>query len=93
MNLKTFKISIFVFLFFPIILKGKNDLLNAGDSLFKEEKYYDAKKYYDSIFYNKNMFSYSMLLKMSFIEESLGNFERSIYYLSFYKKRNCYFWY
>jgi len=68
MNLKTFKISIFVFLFFPIILKGKNDLLNAGDSLFKEEKYYDAKKYYDSIFYNKNMFSYSMLLKMSFIE-------------------------
>ncbi len=87
MNLKTFKILLFIFLFFPIILKGKNDLLNTGDSLFKEEKYYDAKKYYDSIFYNKNMFSYSMLLKMSFIEESLGNFERSIYYLSFYKKR------
>jgi len=28
-----------------------------------------------------------MLIKMSFIEESLGNFEKSIYYLSFYKKR------
>ncbi len=87
MNLKTFNISLLIILFYPVILNGKNDLLNTGDSLFKEEKYYDAKKYYDSLFYNKNMFSYSMLIKMSFIEESLGNFEKSIYYLSFYKKR------
>ncbi len=87
MNSKILRISLFVFLFIPIILKGKNELLYVGDSLFKEQKYYDAKKYYDSLFYNKNMFSYSMLIKMSFIEESLGNFEKSIYYLSFYKKR------
>lgn len=87
MNLKTFNISLLIILFYPVILNGKNDLLNTGDSLFKEEKYYNAKKYYDSLFYNKKMFSYSMLIKMSFIEESLGNFEKSIYYLSFYKKR------
>ena len=67
MNSKILRISLFVFLFFPIILKGKNKLLYVGDSLFKEQKYYDAKKYYDSLFYNKNMFSYSMLIKLSLI--------------------------
>ncbi len=87
MSTQVFKISVLILLFSPIMLRGNNDLLITGDSLFKEEKYFDAKKYYDSIFYHKDMFSYSMLIKMSFIEESLGNFEKSIYYLSFYKKR------
>lgn len=89
MNTRTIRISLLILLFFPLILNGKNNILSAGDSLFKKEKYYDAKKYYDSLFYNKKMFSYSMLIKMSFIEESLGNFEKSIYYLSFYKKRKA----
>lgn len=63
----------------------KSQLIKA-DSLFNLNKYSESKVLYDSIFYKKNKYSNSMLLKMATIEENLGNYEKSIYYLELFQK-------
>ena len=65
-------------------------LLNEGDSLFKLRKYVDAKKIYENLYYEKNYFSDAMLLKLSFIEEGIGNYEKALIYLSkhYYQTHN-----
>ena len=57
-----------------------------SDSLFNLKKYSESKILYDSIFYKENKYSNSMLLKMATIEESLDNYEKSIYYLELFQK-------
>ena len=57
-----------------------------ADSLFNLKKYSESKILYDSIFYKENKYSDSMLLKMATIEESLDNYEKSIYYLELFQK-------
>ena len=57
-----------------------------ADSLFNLKKYSESKILYDSIFYKENKDSNSMLLKMATIEESLDNYEKSIYYLELFQK-------
>ena len=57
-----------------------------ADSLFNLKKYSESKILYDSIFYKENKYSNSMLLKMATIEESLDNYEKSIYYLELFQK-------
>ena len=64
------------------IFADEKDLLNKGDSLFKLKKYVDAKKVYENLFYEKNYFSDAMLLKLSFIEEGIGNYDKALIYLS-----------
>ena len=64
------------------IFANEKDLLNKGDSLFKLKKYVDAKKVYENLFYEKNYFSDAMLLKLSFIEEGIGNYDKALIYLS-----------
>lgn len=59
-----------------------------ADSLFNLKKYSESKILYDSIFYKENKYSNSMLLKMATIEESLDNYEKSIYYLELFQKNN-----
>tara|TARA_B100000614_G_scaffold31981_2_gene24665 strand:+ start:8489 stop:9199 length:711 start_codon:yes stop_codon:yes gene_type:complete len=68
--------------------RGNENLLFKGDSLFDLKKYYEAKKYYDSLYFNEELYTNSMLLKLSLIENKLGNFEKSIYYLSKYTKND-----
>ena len=68
--------------------RGNENLLFKGDSLFDLKKYYEAKKYYDSLYFNEELYTNSMLLKLSLIENELGNFEKSIYYLSKYTKND-----
>ena len=80
-----------IFIFLILISshsRGNENLLFKGDSLFDLKKYSKAKKYYDSLYFNKELYTNSMLLKLAFIENDLGNFEKSIYYLSKYKKKN-----
>tara|TARA_Y100001954_G_scaffold203678_1_gene224515 strand:+ start:713 stop:1420 length:708 start_codon:yes stop_codon:yes gene_type:complete len=60
--------------------------IQKADSLFNLKKYSKSKILYDSIFYIENKYSYSMLLKMATIEESLDNYEKSIYYLELFQK-------
>ena len=57
-----------------------------ADSLFNLKRYSESKILYDSIFYKENKYSNSMLLKMATIEESLHNYEKSIYYLELFQK-------
>ncbi|MFL3022164.1 MAG: hypothetical protein ACJZZG_01075 [Cytophagales bacterium] len=59
-----------------------------ADSLFNQNNYLESKKIYDSIFYKENQFSNSMILKMSAIEESIGNYEKAIFYLELFQKQN-----
>ena len=61
--------------------RGNENLLFKGDSLFDLKKYYEAKKYYDSLYFNEELYTNSMLLKLSLIENELGNFEKSKYYI------------
>ena len=85
------QIKTVIFLLFLLVTKNSSaniDLLRKGDSLFNDGNYVEAKVYYDSLFFNEELFTNSMLLKLSHIEENLGNFERSVYYLSKYQKNN-----
>ena len=54
-------------------------------SFFCENSYSSTQKA-DSLFYKENKYSNSMLLKMATIEESLDNYEKSIYYLELFQK-------
>ena len=77
------KVLIFFLIFFTMnIFAHEKYLLNKGDSLFKLKKYVDAKKLYENLFYEKNYFSDAMLLKLSFIEEGIGNYDKALIYLS-----------
>ena len=85
------RILIFFLIFVTTnILANEKYLLNRGDSLFKLRKYVDAKKIYENLYYEKNYFSDAMLLKLSFIEEGIGNYEKALIYLSkhYYQTNN-----
>ena len=85
------RILIFFLIFVTTnILANEKYLLNEGDSLFKLRKYFDAKKIYENLYYEKNYFSDAMLLKLSFIEEGIGNYEKALIYLSkhYYQTHN-----
>jgi len=85
------RILIFFLIFVSTnILANEKYLLNEGDSLFKLRKYVDAKKIYENLYYEKNYFSDAMLLKLSFIEEGIGNYEKALIYLSkhYYQTHN-----
>ena len=85
------QIKTVIFLLFLLVTKNSSaniNLLRKADSLFNDGNYVEAKVYYDSLFFNEELFTNSMLLKLSHIEENLGNFERSVYYLSKYQRNN-----
>ena len=85
------RILIFFLIFVSTnILANEKYLLNEGDSLFKLRKYVNAKKIYENLYYEKNYFSDAMLLKLSFIEEGIGNYEKALIYLSkhYYQTHN-----
>ena len=81
--MKNFFLICSLIIFFNSDLKSQ---LIKADSLFNLNKYSKSKVLYDSIFYKKNKYSNSMLLKMATIEENLGNYEKSIYYLELFQK-------
>ena len=81
--MKNFFLICLLIIFFNSDLKSQ---LIKADSLFNLNKYSESKVLYDSIFYKKNKYSNSMLLKMATIEENLGNYEKSIYYLELFQK-------
>ena len=81
--MKNFFLICSLIIFFNSDLKSQ---LIKADSLFNLNKYSESKVLYDSIFYKINKYSNSMLLKMATIEENLGNYEKSIYYLELFQK-------
>jgi len=59
------------------------DVLKKADSLFFAKKYTSAFEQYDSAF-QMGQASPSMLLKMAFIKEGLGDYTQALYYLNAY---------
>ena len=57
--------------------------LSSADSLFAEKKYTEAYQLYDNIF-SKGYSSPSMLVKMAFIKEGLGDYTQALYFLNLY---------
>ena len=79
------KFKFFTFLVFyiscSISLVGQE--IETADSLFYTRKYTEANEIYESI-YSTQKASPSMLLKMAFIQEGLGNYADALFFLNRY---------
>ncbi len=81
---------IVVFIFFGSFFTSlaNEELQSQADSLFVQQKYTEAFQLYETIFQAGN-FSESMLLKMAFIKDGLGNYVDALYYLDMYYKNSA----
>ena len=80
------KVRLFQVIFFCCFLSGlmaQNQELKEGDSLFFDQKYTEAYERYEVLLDN-NQASASMLLKMAFIQDGLGNYSQALYLLDKY---------
>jgi len=59
-------------------------LLESADSLFAQGKYTEAFEIYEDIFHQTQRFSPKMLLKMAYVQEALGDYTQTLYYLNLY---------
>ena len=73
--------SVFLGLLFS--LEANNKQLERADSLFSEQKFTEAFEIYEKLYLDQ-VFSPSMLLKMAFIQDGLGNYVRALYFLDTY---------
>ena len=62
--------------------------LKEADSLFAAARFTDALTLYEDILQASGQFSHQMLLKMAFIQEGLGDYTSSLYYLNLYYNYN-----
>ena len=78
-------IVVFYFFFFTTGVKAASEGdLKVADSLYKEKKFIQSFEIYESIYTESGLSSPSMLLKMAFIKEGLGDFTQALYYLNKY---------
>jgi hypothetical protein len=63
--------------------------LEIADSLFQEKKYTESYEIYESIFDTGGKYSPSMLLKMAFIKEGLGDYSMALYFLDYYYQKTA----
>src|SRR4051794_12076098 len=88
MRLNLFCLFIFLstFLLHEAHSQSNAEKLNKADSLFYKQKYTSALSLYEEILETSDQFSLQMLLKAAFIEEALGDYTTSLYYLNLYYK-------
>ncbi len=67
---------------------ASDEMKSQADSLFAQQKYTEAFQVYEGIFLQGN-YSESMLLKMAFIKDGLGNYVDALYYLDLYYKNSA----
>lgn len=60
------------------------DLLASADSLFEVRQYTESFKLYDQLFREDEVVSPAVLMKMAFIQESIGDYSEALYYLNEY---------
>ena len=60
------------------------NLLASADSLFEVRQYTESFKLYDQLFRQDQVVTSAMLIKMAFIQESLGDYSEALYYLNEY---------
>ena len=80
------KMRIFLGILFCCIFNGinaQNGNLEKGDSLFIQQKYTEAYDEYELLFQDDQASS-SMLLKMAFIQDGLGNYTEALFFLNKY---------
>ena len=85
-------ITLLFFLVSTGVLKANDALdqsLHIADSLFQEKQYTQSYEIYESIFESSEKYSPSMLLKMAFIKEGLGDFSMALYYLDYYYQKTA----
>jgi tetratricopeptide (TPR) repeat protein len=68
----------------PIYSQGNIITVSAVDSLFRQKQYTLALQHYENILEKDQLYSPSMLLKMAFIKEGLGDYTGAMYYLHLY---------
>ncbi|ELR68708.1 hypothetical protein C900_05891 [Fulvivirga imtechensis AK7] len=83
------KISIICILFILVSaqLPARDQTDNAqlqADSLFQARKYTESFEIYQHLLHKERLVSPSMLLKMAFIKEGLGDYTQALYYLNLY---------
>ncbi len=61
--------------------------LSAADSLFKLGKYTESYTLYNQLFEDGRKYSPQMLLKLAYITEGLGEYEKALYYLETYYRQ------
>lgn len=60
-----------------------DDLLNKADSLYANKQYTQSIQLYEELL-SQHVYSESMLLKMAYVKEGLGQLSESLYYLNLY---------
>jgi hypothetical protein len=74
----------FISISYSAVCESTKEKLTLADSLFKEKKYTQSYELYESILESDKKASPSMLLKMAFIKEGLGDITNALYYLDLY---------
>ena len=59
-------------------------LLASADSLFEARQYTESFRFYDQLYREDQVVSPGVLMKMAFIQESLGDYSETLYYLNEY---------
>jgi len=68
-----------------VYAQQQNDqLLQRADSLFAEQQFTESLKLYEQLYREVEVASPAMLLRMAFIQEGLGEYSQSLYYLNEY---------
>ena len=60
--------------------EGSKDWITTGNQHFKDEQFTDARDAYENV-YAEGVYTETMLYRLAFIHENLGNFPKAIYYL------------
>ena len=81
-------ILLFIFSACVTVALPQTGSLTEGDSLFARQKYTEAFEIYQDLF-SEGQFSASMLLKMAFIKDGLGDYPEALYYLDLYYRRSA----
>lgn len=86
MFLRLFVLLIFMGSIF--VANSSQKMVSQADSLFAQQKYTEAFGLYEQVFESGRV-SASMLLKMAFIKDGLGNYVDALYYLDLYYKKSA----
>ncbi len=62
--------------------------LSRADSLFETKRYVQAFEIYQDLLEQEEQYTPAMLLKMAYIQEGLGAYEKALFYLSQYQQTN-----
>lgn len=81
-------IVVFIFLGSISVASANEKLRSQADSLFAQQKYTEAFEVYEGVFQTGKS-SQSMLLKMAFIKDGLGNYVDALYYLDLYYQNSA----